>query len=74
MSAMLPGDRPVDIELLADFSEGLLPAAEASTVQALVDGDPDWADALALLRESAPEVMDVLAAYTDETVSRCRLT
>ena len=67
MSAMLPGDRPVDIELLADFSEGLLPAAEASAVQTLVDGDPEWADALALLRESAPDVSDSLAAYADDT-------
>jgi len=67
VSATLPGDRPVDIELLADFSEGLLAPAEAEAVRAQVDADPDWAAALSLLRESAPGVTAALAAYAADT-------
>jgi len=67
VSATLPGDRPVDIELLADFSEGLLPPDEASAVQARVDADPEWADTLALLRASGPAVASALASYAEAT-------
>ena len=67
MSATLPGGRPVDIELLADFAEGLLTPSQANEVRQLIDADPAWASTLTMLDESAPAVAAALAAYAEDT-------
>jgi hypothetical protein len=53
---------PVDIDLLADYTEGLLPPAEAEDVARLIARDARWARAAEQLRSALPEVTDALAA------------
>ncbi|HEY7177089.1 MAG TPA: hypothetical protein VH442_19415, partial [Micromonosporaceae bacterium] len=53
---------PVDIDRLADYTEGLLPAAEAADVARLIARDARWARAAEQLRSALPEVADALAA------------
>lgn len=58
-----------DLDLLADYTEGLLDEADSVRVAALVASDERWASAHRLLAEAAVRVDAALAAYADATPS-----
>jgi anti-sigma factor RsiW len=51
---------PVDLELIADYLDGLLLGAEAEMVARRIATDPRWAYAAGQLRSAQPVVTDVL--------------
>jgi hypothetical protein len=67
MSATDPVHRPVDIDRLADYVEGLLTPTDAAMVRDLVEADPAWAATLAALRSAYPAVTATLSSYAADT-------
>jgi anti-sigma factor RsiW len=51
---------PIDVEMLADYLDGLLPAGPAAAVERRIESDPRWAIAAEQLRRAAPAVMGAL--------------
>ena len=57
---------PIDVELLADYLDGLLPAGPAAAVEHRIESDPRWASAAEQLRRATPAVTRALRdAYTE---------
>lgn len=57
---------PIDVELLADYLDGLLPAGPAAAVEHRIESDPHWASAAEQLRRATPAVTGALRdAYTE---------
>lgn len=61
-SDAVPARVPVDLDMLAEYMDGLLPAAEAAIVAGRVAGDPHWAALYASLGAAMPAVRTSLAA------------
>lgn len=57
---------PVDLDLLADYLDGALPAGPAATVAHRIETDHRWASAAERLRAATPTVTDMLRATTTE--------
>jgi hypothetical protein len=53
----------VDLDRLADYAAGLLEPREAGEVEALVEREPDWADALIALTGAEPAIRSALAGF-----------
>ena len=51
---------PVDLDLVADYLDGLLPAGPAEVVERRIGSDPRWANAADQLRRAAPAVARAL--------------
>lgn len=51
---------PVDLDLVADYLDGLLPADPAAVVERRIESDPRWASAAEQLRLAAPAVAHTL--------------
>jgi anti-sigma factor RsiW len=51
---------PVDLDLLADYLDDVLPAGPAAMVAHRIESDPRWASAAERLREVTPAVTDML--------------
>jgi hypothetical protein len=56
---------PVDLDLLADYLEGLLTGAEAQRVDELVTYEPQWAATAARLRAALPAVHENLLGLAE---------
>ena len=54
-------ERAVDLDLLAEYADGLLEPAQAAEIERLVATDPDWAGTLAALSDATPRVQAALA-------------
>jgi hypothetical protein len=61
------GRRPVDLDLIADYLEDLLPPEEMARVRRLVEQDPAWADTVAALTGARPVVASALSDYARQT-------
>jgi hypothetical protein len=66
---------PVDLDRLAEYAAGLLAPDAASEVEALLDDEPEWADALTALTAAEPAVRSALAelgapAVPDDVLAR----
>jgi anti-sigma factor RsiW len=57
---------PVDLELLADYLDGLLSAGPAAAVERRIESDPRWAAAADRLRAAMPAVTDTLGGTRTE--------
>jgi len=57
------GGRPVDLDLLADYLDGLLPESDAAEVETLIATDPEWARTRDALRAAQPRIEETLRGY-----------
>ncbi|HZD97572.1 MAG TPA: hypothetical protein VE132_05370, partial [Micromonosporaceae bacterium] len=57
---------PVDLDLLADYLDGALPAGPAAMVAQRIESDPRWASAAERLRTATPAITDMLRATGTE--------
>ncbi len=57
---------PVDLDLLADYLDGALPAGPAAMVAQRIESDPRWASAAERLRAATPAITDMLRATGTE--------
>ncbi len=57
---------PVDLDLLADYLDNVLPAGPAAMVAHRIESDARWASAAARLRAATPAVTDMLRTTTTE--------
>jgi hypothetical protein len=60
--------RPVDLDTLADYVEGVLDADATAEVDSLIADDPAWSAAHAQLIEALPQVTSALAAVPAESM------
>ncbi len=58
----------IDLDLLADYADGLLGPADEARVAALVQDDREWAFALDALRSALPQVNAALAGANSEPI------
>lgn len=59
---------PVDLDLLADYLDDLLPAGPAAMVAHRIDSDARWASAAERLRATTPAVTDMLRTTNTEAM------
>jgi anti-sigma factor RsiW len=59
---------PVDLDLLADYLDDVLPAGPAALVARQIDTDARWANAAERLRGATPAVTDMLHATSTEAM------
>jgi hypothetical protein len=64
----------VDLDLLADYTEGLLDPPDQARVESLVHTDREWASALDALRTALPSVATALASSDAEPIPTDVLT
>jgi anti-sigma factor RsiW len=58
--------RPVDLDTLADYVEGVLDTEDAAEVASLIADDPEWSATYAQLTGALPQVASALAAVPAE--------
>lgn len=66
MTSTQPSGRPVDLDALADYVEGVLDAGATAEVADLIRGDPAWASTYAELSAAQPLVAAALSSIPDE--------
>ncbi len=64
---------PVDLDLLADYLDDVLPAGPAAMVAHRIDADARWANAAARLRTATPAVTDMLRTTNTEAMPEAML-
>jgi len=65
----MPDGRPVDLDLLADYAEGLLEPQRAAEVERILVDEPSWSATLASLRAAQPRLDRELSGYAEATPS-----